>query len=385
MAEPTVFQRRVELFISHRLDDGMAASSAKGLRLRLRALEDAHDGRPLADLDEVTEERFLARYKTPATRKRAMVDARRWSRWLRDRGELARPLFPRTDRTALPVNPGDVELIEEHLAEMRFTNRRPATIYQRRRALFRLSFHLDPASLLTATTAQISGFLDSDGSSPEYRATQLAHVRQFYKWAQRHGHIAVEPSASIPRPRVTRRLPRPIPDADLAVAFDNAPDRIRPWLYLAAYAGLRAAEIAQLRVEDVNTAELLIIVRESKGGGMSSVPMHPDLAAVLDAACGGRSSGWLFTRGDGGPGPNSPWRVSQVANEYLHSQGISSTLHALRHWFGTNAYRASGRDLRVTQELLRHATPISSAIYTYIDPAEGRAAVDRLPVVGGAF
>lgn len=49
-----------------------------------------------------------------------------------------------------------------------------------------------------------------------------------------------------------------------------------------------------------------------------------------------------------------------------------------RHRFATAVYQTSGRDLRTTQELMRHATPVSTAIYTWIDPADGAAAVHNL-------
>jgi len=71
--------------------------------------------------------------------------------------------------------------------------------------------------------------------------------------------------------------------------------------------------------------------------------------------------------------------VSKAVNKYLHEVGISHTLHTLRYWFGSNTYRASGRDLRLTQELMRHRSPISTSIYTYVSPGEMVNVVNRLP------
>jgi len=44
--------------------------------------------------------------------------------------------------------------------------------------------------------------------------------------------------------------PRPVSEDDLVLALATANDRVRPWLALAAFAGLRAIEIANLRVEN---------------------------------------------------------------------------------------------------------------------------------------
>ena len=73
--------------------------------------------------------------------------------------------------------------------------------------------------------------------------------------------------------------------------------------------------------------------------------------------------------------------VSQITNRYLHDIGIAHTLHTLRHWFGTNCYRVSGRDLRATQELMGHESPASTQVYTWVDPGELAEAVGRLPAL----
>jgi integrase/recombinase XerD len=49
----------------------------------------------------------------------------------------------------------------------------------------------------------------------------------------------------------------------------------------------------------------------------------------------------------------------------LRAVGSNATAHQLRHSFGTAVLRSS-HDLRVTQELLRHSSPASTAIYTQV-------------------
>lgn len=271
-------------------------------------------------------------------------------------------------------------LLNKHLADMRRRNKRPTSMCQRRRALMRLIEWTGDPNPLNVTTAQLESFLDRP-LTPGALATEISHLQQFFKWAMRTGQLAENPIEPFGRPRVPRCLPRPIADDKLQTALEGAPDRIRPWLYLAAYAGLRATEIAQVRAEAVafDTDPPLLIVEVSKGGGMSSLPMAPKLVEVLQES-DLPTSGYLFRRHDGKPGPNAPWLVSQRSNEYLHSVGIPDTLHSLRHWFGTNSYRASGRDLRLTQELMRHQSPITTAQYTYVDPKEAVATVNALPV-----
>src|SRR6266436_6248051 len=133
-------------------------------------------------------------------------------------------------------------------------------------------------------------------------------------------------------PLLARRLPRPIPDDHLLYALAQAPARIRPWLVLAGWCGLRAKEIALLRRERVietgRPPGLLIASDATKGRRERYVPMSDfviaELVPVLPA------SGWVFRRYDGRPGPNTPGVVSRVANDHLHACGYAATLHQLR-------------------------------------------------------
>jgi site-specific recombinase XerD len=58
-------------------------------------------------------------------------------------------------------------------------------------------------------------------------------------------------------------------------------------------------------------------------------------------------------------------------------------LHMLRHAYATALLRATedggaGANLRVTQELMRHASPATTAVYTQVTDQERRRAVLNL-------
>lgn len=265
-------------------------------------------------------------------------------------------------------------MVEAHLRHLKRRNLRPSTVAQRRRAVARLGRRFD---LARVTTEQIEDWFDSRCMGAAARATEISHLRGFYKWAAGEGLIAPDPTIKLTRPRLPRRLPRPIPEADLQVAVELAPLVIRSMLMLAGFAGLRACEIAGLCGEHVNRADRVLLLEETKGGGMASVPIGPHLWPVVSEF---PEAGRVFLLTDGRP--MAPHNVSHWCNRYLHSIGISHTLHSLRHRFGTRIYESSGRDLRATQELLRHQTPVSTAIYTYVSPGHLRSAVDGLPALG---
>jgi integrase len=54
------------------------------------------------------------------------------------------------------------------------------------------------------------------------------------------------------------------------------------------------------------------------------------------------------------------------ASRYLHELGIDATLHQGRHRFGTAVW-ASTKDMLVTQQMLRHRDPSTTAGYAAYD------------------
>lgn len=269
-------------------------------------------------------------------------------------------------------------MVDRHLAHLRWRNLRASTITQRFNALRRLE-KATAVDAIAASSEDIVEWLSRD-ISPQTRAAEMSHLRGFYKWAVREGLRIDNPMERIDRPKLPRALPHPIPEADLAMALELAPpDRVKPWLYLAAYAGLRACECCTLRAEDLHwdTDPPIMLIRDGKGGDQGAVPIAPVLEPVLRAL---PRKGLLFPRRDGKSGPLPAWNVSHQSNHFLHSIGIDHTFHSLRHRFCTQSYRMSGRDLRQVQELARHRSPVSTAIYTAIVPTEGAATVSALPV-----
>lgn len=268
--------------------------------------------------------------------------------------------------------------IPRHLRHLYERNLRPRTIEQRGGALRRWAAFLAPRGMFTATSDDVSAFL-ARFEAPKSRANELSHVAMFYRWAILADLTDVDPTVKIPRPKLPRRLPRPIPSEDLRMALELADERVLPWLLLAAYAGLRACEIAPLCASELRTHDTppLVIVLEGKGGGMRSVPLGTGLVDRL-LGCQLPKTGHLFPRRDGKVGAVTAYHVSHYSNEFLHDIGIAHTLHTLRHWFLTNAYRIS-RDLRQVQELAGHRSSATTDLYTYVDPTEAVGTVDQLP------
>lgn len=252
--------------------------------------------------------------------------------------------------------------VADHLAWMRLRSLADTTITTRRQILGRLerqtrlpALRLSEAQLDLYQRCHVSAHASS-------RRVELSHICNFYRWALRQRLIRTDPTLLIVYPKKPRRLPRPIPEDSLKMAILNAPHRIRPWLILAAYAGLRAAEIASLERTDILDQQApAVLLVHGKGSKDRIVPMNATVTRAL-AVYGMPTRGALFRRADGQPGPNTAGNLSHVANVYLRSVGAGATLHQLRHRFATVTYRLS-HDLLLVGALLGHGDPASTAIY----------------------
>lgn len=267
----------------------------------------------------------------------------------------------------------------DFFASMRRRNLKATTIRRRRSTLLRCDQWCQihhGVTLTQATPEMIEGWLDSLRISSVSRHHYRADVAAFFAWATKHGHVDVDPTLLVERPRLPRPLPHPITTADLIEADRKADPRMRAILRLAAYAGLRCHEIAQLDVLDCDFHNEHVMVRNGKGGKDRIVPMHPKVREGLHTY-GMPRAGWVFPNRYGHA--YAPGSISAMAVRYLqHDLGTGWSLHDLRHWFATEVYRASGNDVRSVQELLGHASVQTTQVYTQWDRAAARRAVMSL-------
>jgi site-specific recombinase XerD len=282
--------------------------------------------------------------------------------------------------TPAPVSPVTVDLLRGHRVHQDRKGNLPASIERRDISLRAFARWLAPRELFEAAREDVETFLDQrrtkDGRKLNSRTRYywITHLHGFYDWAIGEGLTETDPTARVVRPKQRRVLPRPIADEDLELAIRTAPAQMRAMLSLAAFAGLRVQEIAGLDRDDVIDAKGLIRVRHGKGAKERIVPLHPDVLAALRCVPMPKT-GAIFVRPRGGRFTGN--RLSVVIAAYLREHGIDATAHQLRHWFATEVY-ASSKDIRVTQELLGHSDPSTTAGYVAYSHVDAAAAVGSL-------
>ncbi len=147
----------------------------------------------------------------------------------------------------------------------------------------------------------------------------------------------------------------------------------RAALSVAYGAGLRVAEVAALKMGDIDSERMLIRVERGKGGRYRHAMLSPDLLALLRAWWhDGRRQGvmlpggWLFP-GQNPVKPISTRQLSRVVEAAAEAAELTKHVspHTLRHSFATHLLE-DGVDIRVIQVLLGHAKLDNTALYARV-------------------
>lgn len=174
--------------------------------------------------------------------------------------------------------------------------------------------------------------------------------------------------------RAPQKLPRVLSIEDVARLLKCAPNlKAKAALSVAYGAGLRAKEVVQLKVTDIDSERMLIRIEEGKGGRDRQAMLSPDLLKLLRAWWreGHRlgkmlPGGWLFPGMDPVE-PLSTRQLSRLCKTAAADAGLdpSVSMHTLRHSFATHLLEQKV-DIRVIQVLLGHKKLTTTARYTHV-------------------
>jgi site-specific recombinase XerD len=280
-------------------------------------------------------------------------------------------------RLGLESSPANVKVLGEYRVFMERKGLAVGSVQKMLDVLTCFAEQLCPRDLLDASTADVELFVDRRKLGARARYHYISTIHGLFEWAVIYGHTTTDVTLRVVRPRFPRSIPRPIADVDLRQLIDGAPTaELRAMIALAAFHGLRAAEIAGMQREDIldRNVPAVVIVAHGKGGHQRVVPLHADGWEMIRPVTHG-VHGWLFCKPSGGP--LQPWAVSHALNVLAHDMGIESTCHSLRHWYGTKVYGAS-KDLRVTQALMGHASPNTTVGYVAFSAHDAHEAVSAI-------
>jgi site-specific recombinase XerD len=232
-------------------------------------------------------------------------------------------------------------------------------------------FHRHPDRLGPEHIRQYQAMLFSKLKfSPNTVIQRLAAIRFFYiKVLKRNWSIA-----ETPYPRKVIHLPEILSPEEVARLIDAADSPFHRAMLMTLYGtGARRAEVAHLKVADIDSQRMVVHIHGGKGNRDRDVMLsHKLLEALRDHWRGLRrkSSEWLF--------PGNAWHTScrPVTTKVLWTACQSAAEragldkkriypHLLRHCFATHLLEA-GADLRTIQMLLGHRDLEETTIYLHL-------------------
>ncbi|HRW77853.1 MAG TPA: site-specific integrase [Candidatus Sabulitectum sp.] len=227
------------------------------------------------------------------------------------------------------------------------------------------------------------------------------HVKNEKKWARATCTIAICGikffwEQTLKRDWITIGLLRPAREKGLPVILSRDEVvsimknvrffRYRVCLETIYSLGLRVGEGTRLKICDMDSARMVVHVRNGKGGKDRYVPLpRRTLQLLREFWLIHRNQEWLFPRVGRGNGEyhqdrpiNEPMSITVVQmafKEGLKASGIRkmACVHSLRHSYATHLLEA-GVNLRQIQTNLGHNSPATTAVYAHLtDVAQEKA------------
>ncbi len=216
--------------------------------------------------------------------------------------------------------------------------------------------------------------MGAEGYEPKTVRNLWATVRLIWDAALAQGYVdRVLPKPRLPR--ATKKTPRYFRPEDVAQIIARSESELRAFYWLAGETGLRAGELAGLRLADVDFQSLTVnqsvwhgrAQSPKTGNAVRKIALSPRLAALVwEQVQRQRTKGhaYLFSASTG-----SPWDMNLLVTRKLHpllrSLGIAPAgLHAFRH-FNASLLGSLRVPLKVIQERLGHARVGSLTIDVY--------------------
>jgi integrase/recombinase XerD len=237
----------------------------------------------------------------------------------------------------------------------------------------------DPGHITPALLSQYVRLLYDLGFAATSIQRSISALRSYFAFAVSEGGMPTDPTEQLESPRATRYLPAVLSFPEIE-AILNAVDtrkrggvRDRAMLETLYATGMRVSELANFTVEQLLTDEKMVRIF-GKGSKERLVPIGDIALEWIQKYCD--TERIVFTRpvSDNTMFLNcrgkrmSRMGIWKIIRKFVAAAGIKKEVspHTFRHSFATHLLEG-GADLRTVQEMLGHASIVTTEIYTHVD------------------
>ena len=218
-------------------------------------------------------------------------------------------------------------------------------------------------SPIKAGTEHVADYLSQfEDSAYKTRKTYFTVLKSFYSWSERRGFIKYNPCDDVIVQGNARKQEKQfLSDNDFQLILSRCEDgRAKALVYFMFYTGVRAKELVNIKVGDVDLANHTIWVGVSKSAsGNRSIPIAKALYPVLSRYLMARmafdsNTDWLFL--SAGHNKKMSYRSLLYYIKRLQDNlDIDFAPHDFRRSAGTRLYRAT-KDIVLVQRFLGHSS-----------------------------
>jgi len=225
------------------------------------------------------------------------------------------------------------------------------------------------------TITLFMGFLLKHGLDARSVARKLSCIKSFFKYLKKTDIISTNPAIVIKTPKTKKHLPGFLSYVQIEKAMEISNPRDRAIMEVLYGCGLRASELVNLRMSDIDFNRDEIKVK-GKGEKQRILPLGKAAKnAILNYLqvrhnpdkhkTAGHDAPELFLNYRGGS--LTTRFLQRIVRKYLMrlARAAGTNPHILRHSFATHLLE-NGADLRAVQELLGHASLSTVQIYTHM-------------------
>ncbi len=205
--------------------------------------------------------------------------------------------------------------------------------------------------------------IDKHAISHSYQRMIVASVDKFY-------HLVVGVKLNLKHlypSRKTHTLPKYLSLSEVKRMIDLTTNQKHKCIIKLLYGcGLRLSELLNLKITDIDSGNMVVHIRNSKGNKDRVVMLSNQLLQDLREYFSVYKPKEYLIEGQGG-GLYSDKSVQNVVKDAAARAGIKKqvTPHILRHSFATHLLE-NGTDIRYIQQLLGHSSIKTTEIYTHI-------------------
>lgn len=270
---------------------------------------------------------------------------------------------------------------------------------------------------------EYAGDLQRAGLSGATVNKHVALLRLVFRTLAKQAGLTADVWATLRPVKHRARGRRELTLTELQRVCETATGELRLLLAIGVYSGLRLADCALLRWDEIDFGQNVLMVTPRKtsrtSGKQVRLPLHPALRSMLEDARGAAAGEYVLAetaatyegrrdtitdrvqrhllangidvhaagtgqqiKRDKGGDPERDEKGRVVLTATGKRAVVSVGFHSLRHSF-VSMCRAAGVSLSVVEALVGHANPNVTRLYTHTSGGEAEQAVRALPTFGG--